>query len=201
MENNIQEKLNNSFNNAPKIKLSQLASLKRGRFSHRPRNAPHLYENGTYPFIQTGDVANGKGRNIQYSQYLNEEGLKVSKLFQPATILITIAANIGSTAILTYPACFPDSIVSIKPSKTMNIDYLEYYLRTQQQYLNDIAPQKAQKNINLKILEPLLVACPEKTEQDKIINEVLKIEQQINNFEQEIFAIPQQKEAILKKYL
>lgn len=201
MQNNIQEKLNNSFNTAPKIKLSQVASLKRGRFSHRPRNAPHLYENGTYPFIQTGDVANGKGRNIQHSQYLNEEGLKVSKLFQPETILITIAANIGSTAILTYPACFPDSIVSIKPSETMNIDYLEYYLRTQQQYLNDIAPQKAQKNINLKILEPLLVACPEKTEQDKIINEVLEMEQKINKFEQEMSAIPQQKEAILKKYL
>lgn len=201
MENNIQDKLNNSFNNAPKIKLSQVASLKRGRFSHRPRNAPHLYENGTYPFIQTGDVANGKGRNIQYSQYLNEEGLKVSKLFQPETILITIAANMGSTAMLTYPACFPDSIVSIKPSETMNIDYLEYYLRTQQQYLNDIAPQKAQKNINLKILEPLLVACPEKTEQDKLINEVLEIEQEIHNCEQEMSAIPQQKETILKKYL
>ncbi|MDB9522376.1 restriction endonuclease subunit S, partial [Dolichospermum circinale CS-1225] len=183
------------------IKLSQAAFLERGRFSYRPRNAPHLYQDGTYPFIQTGDVAKVKGRNIIYSQTLNEEGLKVSKLFEPETILITIAANIGSTAILTYPACFPDSIVSIKPNEQMNIDYLEYYLRTQQQYLNDIAPQKAQKNINLEILRPLLVACPEKNEQDRIINEVLDMEKYIQNYEQEIQAIPQQKEAILQKYL
>lgn len=201
LQTNIQAILNHSFNTAPKIKLSQAASLERGRFSHRPRNAPHLYENGTYPFIQTGDVAKVKGRNIIYSQTLNEEGLKVSKIFEPETILITIAANIGSTAILTYPACFPDSIVSIKPNEQMNIDYLEYYLRTQQQYLNDIAPQKAQKNINLEILRPLLVACPEKNEQDRIINEVLDMEKYIQNYEQEIQAIPQQKEAVLQKYL
>ncbi|MDB9308908.1 N-6 DNA methylase [Aphanizomenon sp. CS-733/32] len=201
LQTNIEEILNNSFNTAPKIKLSQVASLERGRFSHRPRNAPHLYQDGTYPFIQTGDVAKVKGRNIIYSQTLNEEGLKVSKIFEPETILITIAANIGSTAILTYPACFPDSIVSIKPNEQMNIDYLEYYLRTQQQYLNDIAPQKAQKNINLEILRPLLVACPEKNEQDRIINEVLDMEKYIQNYEQEIQAIPQQKEAILQKYL
>lgn len=201
LQTNIQERLNDSFNTAPKIKLSQAAFLERGRFSHRPRNAPHLYQDGTYPFIQTGDVAKVKGRNIIYSQTLNEEGLKVSKLFEPETILITIAANIGSTAILTYPACFPDSIVSIKPNEQMNIDYLEYYLRTQQQYLNDIAPQKAQKNINLEILRPLLVACPEKNEQDRIINEVLDMEKYIQNYEQEIQAIPQQKEAILQKYL
>lgn len=201
LQTTIQQRLNDSFNTAPKIKISQVASLERGRFSHRPRNAPHLYENGTYPFIQTGDVTNGKGRNIIYSQTLNEEGLKVSKIFEPETILITIAANIGSTAILTYPACFPDSIVSIKPNEQMNIDYLEYYLRTQQQYLNDIAPQKAQKNINLEILRPLLVACPEKNEQDRIINEVLDMEKYIQNYEQEIQAIPQHKEAILQKYL
>ena len=201
LQTNIQAILNHSFNTAPKIKLSQAASLERGRFSHRPRNAPHLYQDGTYPFIQTGDVAKVKGRNIIYSQTLNEEGLKVSKLFEPETILVTIAANIGSTAILTYPACFPDSIVSIKPNEQMNIDYLEYYLRTQQQYLNDIAPQKAQKNINLEILRPLLVACPEKNEQDRTINEVLDMEKYIQNYEQEIQAIPQQKEAILQKYL
>ena len=69
------------------------------------------------------------------------------------------------------------------------------------QYLNDIAPQKAQKNINLEILRPLLVACPEKNEQDRIINEVLDMEKYIQNYEQEIQTIPQQKEAILQKYL
>ncbi len=201
IQNNIQEKLSQSFTSAPKIKLSQVASLERGRFSHRPRNAPHLYQAGTYPFIQTGDVANAGRRNIPYSQNLNKEGLKVSKLFEPETILITIAANIGSTAILTYPACFPDSIVSIRPNERINIDYLEYYLQTQKQYLNDIAPKKAQKNINLELLNPLLVACPERSEQEKIITEILIMEAEINQIQQEVQTIPLQKEAIFKQYL
>jgi hypothetical protein len=46
-----------------------------------------------------------------------------------------------------------------------------------------------------------LVACPEKNEQDRTINEVLDMEKYIQNNEQEIQTIPQQKEAILQKYL
>lgn len=198
----IQEQLSQSFAAAPQKKLSDIALLKRGKFSHRPRNAPHLYRDGTYPFIQTGDVANASRRNINYSQTLNEEGLKVSKLFQPETILITIAANIGSTAILTYDACFPDSIVSIKPNEEINIDYLEYYLRTQKEHLNEIAPKNAQKNINLQILNPLLVPCPiSREEQDSLIEKLQEKEKKIQAIEQELLSIPNEKEAILKKYL
>jgi len=140
-------------------KLADVAFLSRGRFSFRPRNDPRFY-NGQYPFIQTGDVvtASETHGDIQYNQTLNEEGLKVSKLFQPNIILITIAANIGDTAILRYSACFPDSVVAIKPkNNNLSVDYLNYYLKYVKSYLVDLAPQSAQKNINLQQL--LMIIC------------------------------------------
>jgi restriction endonuclease S subunit len=152
-------------------KLADVAFLSRGRFSFRPRNDPRFY-NGQYPFIQTGDVvtASETHGDIQYNQTLNEEGLKVSKLFQPNIILITIAANIGDTAILRYSACFPDSVVAIKPkNNNLSVDYLNYYLKYVKSYLVDLAPQSAQKNINLQQLSPTPVVIPPKEIQDKIV--------------------------------
>lgn len=152
--------------------IEKVAILERGRFGHRPRNAPHLYENGTYPFIQTGEVSRAKGGKIEYSQTLNEEGLKVSRLFKSNTVLMTIAANIGNTAILDFEACFPDSVVSIRPKEDLDIYFLDYYLRGQKDYLNAIAPQSAQKNINVQILSTLKIPVPPISEQRRIVSEI-----------------------------
>jgi type I restriction enzyme, S subunit len=45
--------------------------------------------------------------------------LAQSKLWPEGTLCITIAANIAETGILTFPACFPDSVVGLTfPPKT-----------------------------------------------------------------------------------
>lgn len=149
------------------VQLSEVAKVERGKFSHRPRNAPEFY-GGSIPFIQTGDVVNSKGRIRSYSQTLNEKGLSVSKLFNKGTIVLTIAANIGDTGILEFDACFPDSLVGITPSDGLDSIFLEYYLRSQKSYLNSISTQSAQKNINLAKLNPMLIAVPPIDEQREI---------------------------------
>jgi type I restriction enzyme S subunit len=148
-------------------KLSEIATVERGKFSHRPRNAPEFY-GGNIPFIQTGDVVNSNGKISSYTQTLNEKGLSVSRLFKKGTIVITIAANIGDTGILQFDSCFPDSLIGITPSGKIDPIFLEYYLRTQKDYLNSISTQSAQKNINLEKLNPLLIKVPPKNEQKKI---------------------------------
>ncbi len=133
----------------PVKKLSDIAILQRGRFSHRPRNDERFYH-GNYPFIQTGDIVRASENNdtIQFTQTLNELGLSVSKLFQANTLIITIAANIGDTAILTYPACFPDSLVTITPkNEWVDVRYLNVYFKYVKDYLVNLAPQAAQKTL------------------------------------------------------
>ena len=39
---------------------------------------------------------------------------------------MTIAANIGDVALLTFDACFPDSIVGFVPDNSVSRDYLYY---------------------------------------------------------------------------
>ncbi len=148
------------------VRLGEVATVERGKFAHRPRNEPRFY-GGDIPFIQTGDVVKATGQILEHSQTLNELGLSISRLFPAGTIIITIAANIGETAIASYPVAFPDSLVGITPD-AVDASFLEYFLRTRKAYLNELAPESAQKNINLEDLRPLLTPLPYPKEQQEI---------------------------------
>ena len=85
----------------PTHKLDELGFVGRGKSRHRPRNDPALYD-GPYPFFQTGDIKAAQFHLTQYSQTYNEKGLAQSKLWQPGTLCITIAANIAESAVLEH---------------------------------------------------------------------------------------------------
>jgi type I restriction enzyme M protein len=155
----------------PMVPLEDACEIQRGKFSYRPRNEPRFY-GGKYPFIQTGDVVRANGGKITFTQTLNEEGLSVSKLFQPPVVVITIAANIGDTAVLDFPSCFPDSVVGLVPKPGTDARYLEVVMRTKKQHLNDIAPQAAQKNINIEILKTVEIPLPPLDTQQAIVAEI-----------------------------
>ena len=112
------------------------------------------------PFVQTGDIAAAKTFLTSYSQTLNEDGLSVSRLFPKDTILITIAANIGDTAITSFDVACPDSLVAIQPNNDTDCFWLNCFLETCKEELDGKATQNAQKNINLQVLKPLAVLTP-----------------------------------------
>lgn len=152
--------------------FKQKVSMQRGRFGHRPRNDPRYYD-GTYPFIQTGNVVKASTTNekIEFTQTLNELGLSTSRLFDEKVVVITIAANIGYSAILDYPACFPDSLVALTAKdNSISIEYLNEYIRFIREYIENLAPQAAQKNINLKQMSKLPIIVPDMNTQKLIVS-------------------------------
>ena len=151
------------------VQLQSISSVERGRFSHRPRNEPHLY-GGPYPFVQTGDIAACDGFIRAYQQTLSEDGLAVSRVFPTGTIAITIAANIGATGITTFPVAFPDSVVGIQAYPRANTRFLELVLRTRKRDFERLATESVQKNINLDTLRPLLIQLPGANEQHEIVD-------------------------------
>ena len=152
----------------PTKRLAELGSLDRGRSQHRPRNAPELL-GGPYPLIQTGEVANAGLYITGYSNTYSELGLKQSKMWKAGTLCITIAANIAQTSILTFDACFPDSVVGFIPGDSISAIYMHYWFGFFQKILEEQAPQVAQKNINLKILSDLSVVVPNQEQQKDFI--------------------------------
>ncbi len=150
------------------VKFGDLGVLERGRSKHRPRNDPKLF-GGKYPFIQTGDVARSGMYVVEHSQTLSEIGMEQSRIFPKDTLCITIAANIGDVAILTYDCCFPDSVVGFTPNGLTSSKFIYFMMSTIQRELEANAPATAQKNINLKILNDLMINLPSMNEQKEIL--------------------------------
>ncbi|MCO4019168.1 restriction endonuclease subunit S [Pseudomonas aeruginosa] len=148
--------------------LTDIGSIGRGKSKHRPRNDPSLY-GGDHPFIQTGDVKAASFYLSSYSQTYNERGLAQSKLWQPGTLCITIAANIAETAILKIPACFPDSIIGFLPKRDVaDVRFVKYCLDTYKQQMQRISQGTTQDNLSQEKLLGIKFKIPSFQDQQKI---------------------------------
>jgi len=150
--------------------ILDVATVQRGKFSHRPRNAPEFY-GGSIPFIQTAEVVASDKYIEKYSQTLNELGLSVSKMFPKGTIVMTIAANIGYVGILNFDSAFTDSLVGIQAeNKILLQEYLFYFLNFKQKQIENLATQSAQKNLSIEGFKKFKVQYPssKKTQRDVI---------------------------------
>lgn len=157
-------------------KFATLGTLDRGMSKHRPRNAPELL-GGDHPLIQTGDVAKSNIYIKAYKSTYSDIGLKQSKKWPKGTLCITIAANIAKTGILTFDACFPDSVVGfVADNRLTNNEYILFWISFLQEMLEINAPESAQKNINLKILRELDVMLPPLELQNRFSEIVYKTE-------------------------
>jgi type I restriction enzyme S subunit len=88
---------------------------------------------------------------------------------------MTIAANIGATAIAAYPVACPDSVVGITAKcGVAHVGWLQYALDQIRDELDRTAAQNAQKNINLQVLAPLTLRVPPLDEQERI-SEMLEV--------------------------
>lgn len=85
------------------------------------------------------------------------------------------------------------------PLKEINSDWLYYKLVSMN--LNQYATGTAQPGLSVMNLIGIEVNVPTISEQQRIVSEIEKIEEQIAILEKELAKIPAQKEQILKKYL
>ena len=163
-----------------KSKLEDLGTLQRGRSRHRPRYAFHLF-GGKYPFIQTGEIRSARKYIREHAQTYNEMGLKQSKLWPKNTLCITIAANIAEIAILSFEACFPDSVLGFIPNKEKaDLDFIYYTLVHFQRELKHIGEGSVQDNINLGTFQDILFPIPSLQEQQAIAAVLSSIDDKID---------------------
>lgn len=149
-------------------KLDELGFVGRGKSKHRPRNDPKLY-GGKYPFFQTGDVKNAELYLSRFHQTYNEIGLAQSKIWEPGTLCITIAANIAETCILKIRGCFPDSIVGFVPdANKADAKFVKYYIDTIKLNMQSVSRGTTQDNLSLEKLRSFDFMMPVIEEQRQI---------------------------------
>jgi type I restriction enzyme S subunit len=149
--------------------IEKVAHLERGKFSYRPRNERRFF-GGAIPWVQIQNIPRDYRKYItDYMDTLNEDGLAISKLFPKGTLVVSIAATIGAVGILSFDACFPDSLVGVTPDiSQIEQGFLYWQLCYLREHLDTIAPAAAQKNVNLQILSRINLWAPSILEQKAI---------------------------------
>jgi type I restriction enzyme S subunit len=162
------------------IPITEAILFERGKFSHRPRNDPRFF-NGDHPWIQIGEIEASNKYITSWNTTLNDEGLAISRKFPKETVLISIAATIGAVGILGFDCCIPDSIVAATPKPGIESEFVYHYLGFLRTHLEEVAPQSAQKNINLKILSALPFPSISQSEQVEVVRYLDRLQTKIDN--------------------
>ena len=179
-----------------KVTLDQMGIISRGKSKHRPRNDARLF-GGKYPFIQTGDIGTAGLYVTEYSQTYNEEGLAQSKLWGKDTLCITIA----DTALLAFPACFPDSIMGFIPYENIaNVKFVKYCFDILQRDCQQISQGTAQDNLSWKKLSTILFPCPPIEVQNKIATILSRYDSLIENYQKQIKLLEESAQRLYKEW-
>lgn len=172
-------------------RLDELGVLARGRSRHRPRDAAHLY-GGPHPFVQTGDIKHAGLYVSEYSQSYSEAGLEQSKMWPRGTLCITIAANIGDTAILGFDACFPDSVIGFLADETKcDTRFIKYRFDTVKQQFQQVSQGAAQDNLSMEKLLALKIEVPPLATQHRIATILSAYDDLIDNNSRRITLLEQ----------
>ena len=138
---------------------------------------PFYYENGTIPWVKTGDLKN------QYVptgiDCITEEGLNNSsaKLFPPNTVLVAMyGATIGACSILSYEAATNQACAAFLPNENVLPTYLYYFLSSKRDQFVKDGVGGAQPNISAGYLKNVQFDLVPVRQQEGIVERLDKIE-------------------------
>ena len=122
-----------------------------------------------------------------FSQTYNEKGLAQSKIWDPSTLCITIAANIAETAILKIPGCFPDSIVGFCADRSKSdVRFVKYALDVSKRDFQTISKGTTQDNLSVEKLLSIKLPAPPTEIQRRIADILSAYDDLIENNTQRI---------------
>jgi type I restriction enzyme S subunit len=150
------------------VKLGEVFKVTSGGTPNREKG--HYFENGTIPWVKTGDL---KGKYVKIPQEsITQEALKNSsaKVFPEKTVLLAMyGATIGACSILPFEAATNQACAALLPSEKCDSDYLYYYFLSIRNDLIKKGVGGAQPNISGGIIKDIKIPLPPLATQKKIV--------------------------------
>ncbi|MCT0212435.1 MULTISPECIES: restriction endonuclease subunit S [unclassified Synechococcus] len=134
-----------------------------------PKRSVDGYWGGDIPWVKISDMLQGDITHTD--ECITERGLHESpaRLLKPGTLLLSIFATVGRTAILSIPAATNQAIVGLQlQTERLDRGYLRHFLDSQASALKLKSRGVAQDNINTTILKELRIPLPPLEEQRRI---------------------------------
>jgi type I restriction enzyme S subunit len=151
-----------------------------------PRRGEDKYWNNDYmPFVKIEDMTGRELRGIsETEEYTTKDAIadNQTKTFSEGALLIAIYGSIGKTAFANRELSTNQAIVGLESPKA-DRNYLRYVIDYHQAELKSLSRQTTQANIGQGILKKFQVPVPNKTEQEKIGDLLMSIDNNLNQEE------------------
>ncbi len=166
-----------------------------------PRRSEKRFWGGSIPFIMIEDLTKSNLYIKDAREYITEEGLEKSNawIVPPNSLLLSMYATIGETAINLIPVATNQAILGIIPKKhRLNVEFGAYLLKFHSKRLLFQNIQTTQKNINKGIVENFLIPLPPLEEQKAIAGILSTVQSAIEKTEKVINALKNFKKSMMK---
>jgi type I restriction enzyme M protein len=186
--------------NLNEIKIGDLAETSSGGTPLSRKK--QFYENGDIPWINSGEVSQGKIYKAE--RFITELGLQKSsaKLFPINTVLLAMyGATAGKVGILKIEAATNQAVCAILPNKKYLPEFLFYQLDSMYDYLLSLRTGVARDNLSQQKIKDIKVKITSIEVQKSIISEIDKLEKEIQKQERAIANTEEEKKTVLSKYL
>ncbi|EAI5398121.1 hypothetical protein BVH40_07240 [Campylobacter upsaliensis] len=152
------------------VKLGDICEIVSGGTPSRDKI--EYWHNGTIPWVKIADVKNNVVNQTQ--EFITELGLENSsaKIFKKGTLLYTIFATLGETAILNIDAATNQAIAALIETYDYDTKFLMYCLMSMKDYVNSLGRGVAQNNINQTMLKNFTIPLPPLKEQQEIVKKL-----------------------------
>ena len=126
--------------------------------------------NNGIPWIAIGDMADNDYVNSTVKS-ITREGLadKNLRILKKGTLIYSIFASLGKTAILNIDATTNQAILGLITSTKIDVKYLKYYLEALKGTISRFSNENTQENLNSNIVKNMEIAMPESLEEQKQI--------------------------------
>ena len=168
------------------------------------KNSPEYWENGTIPWLNSGEV--NQGLITAPSTFISDAGFANSSAkWIPAGALVMALAGQGKTkgmvAQLAFPATCNQSMAAIVPSAEVNARFLYWWLQSNYQNIRNMAGGDLRDGLNLDLLGEIPCPLPSSAEQSGIAafldRETAKIDALVEEQKRLIELLKEKRQAVI----
>jgi type I restriction enzyme M protein len=144
------------------------------------RSKKEFYENGTIPWIKSGEV--NQGRIYNSEEHITEIGLKNSsaKIIPKNSVLIAMyGATAGQVGLLKIEATTNQAVCAVLPNGKINPEFLYWILKSQTNNFIQLCVGGAQPNLSQQIIRTMKIPLPPLSVQQEIVAEIEREQNQI----------------------
>jgi len=163
------------------------------------------YWNGNISWITPADLSGYSEKSIcRGKKSITEQGLKNSsaRLMPKNSVLFSSRAPIGYVVISSNELCTNQGFKSIVPGKSVNVEFLFYYLKSSKNIAENAASGTTFKEISSKKFSKLEIPLPPLSEQQQIVSKIEELFSELDKGKQQLDTVKQQfktyRQAVLK---